>query len=79
MPATSQFKTTNQEIAAFIEFKTRKIPELSRDNPGDLVTIKFPSTPDVMQAAMDFAAGCPESKLLGIRSRLFRRIREVRP
>lgn len=76
MPATSQFKTTNQDIASFVEFKTGRIPELSRDAPGDLVTIKFPSTPDVVQAAIEFAAGCSESRLLGIRNRMFRRIRE---
>ncbi|EKD97179.1 MAG: hypothetical protein ACD_23C01023G0003 [uncultured bacterium] len=68
MPATSQFKTTNQEITSFIEFKTGRIPELSRDAPGDLVTIKSPSTLDVAQAAIKFAAGCPESKLLGSKS-----------
>jgi hypothetical protein len=78
MPATSQFKTTNQDIASFIEYKTGRIPELSRDAPSHLVTIKFPSTPDVVEAAIEFAAGCPESRLLCIRNRLFRRIRGLK-
>jgi len=78
MQATSQFKTTSAEVGAFIEHRTKKIPALVRDFPGDLVKICFPSTPDVVQAAMDFASGCQEAHLLGTRSRLYRRIREVK-
>jgi hypothetical protein len=79
MTATSQFKTTNQDTAAFITHRTGRTPELKRSGYGELVTITFPSTPDVLQAAVEFAAGCPESNLLGIRNRLFRMIREVKP
>lgn len=79
MSANSQFKTTNQDAAAFIEHRTGRIPELHRSAPGELVTITFPSSTDVIHAASEFAAGCPEARLLGIRNRLFKRIREVRP
>lgn len=79
MKSPSLYKITNPEMGSFIEFRTERIPELSRNSPGELVTIEFPSTPDVVQAALEYAAGCPEAKLLNIRTRLYRRIREVRP
>lgn len=79
MPDTSQkqFKTTSADVAAFIEHRTNIIPELIQERPGELIGITFPSTSEVMRAAVDFASGCPEARLLGIRSRLYRRIREV--
>ncbi|MBW4057167.1 MAG: hypothetical protein HIU83_17615 [Proteobacteria bacterium] len=78
MQASSTYKITNPEMGSFIEFRTSRIPGLNRKAPGELVTIEFPSTPDVVQAALEYAAGCPESRLLNIRTRLFRRIREVK-
>lgn len=77
MPEPSRFKTTIPELAAFVEFKSGIIPDLFRDLPGGLVTIEFPSTSAVVDAALAYAAGCPESRLLNIRTRLYRRIREV--
>ena len=77
MKAPSSYKITNPEIASFIEFRTGRISDLYRNAPGKLVTIEFPSTPDVIQAALEYAGGCPESRLLNIRTRLYRRIREV--
>lgn len=77
MQAPSTYKITNPEMASFIESKTGRIPDLYRNAPGELVSIEFPATPDVVQAALEYAAGCPESRLLNIRTRLFRRIREV--
>lgn len=79
MQASSSYKITNPEIASFIEHRTSRVPDLYRNAPGELVTIEFPSTDDVVQAALEYAAGCPESRLLNIRTRLFRRIREVKP
>lgn len=78
MKAPSAYRITNTEMGSHIEFKTGRIPDLYRNAPGELVTIEFPSTPDVVQAALEYAAGCPESRLLNIRTRLFRRIREVK-
>jgi hypothetical protein len=74
-----QFKTTSAEVGAFIETRTGIIPELTRDNLSDLVKICFHSNTAVMDAAIKYAEGCPEARLIGIRSRLYRRIREVQP
>ncbi|MBV5341834.1 MAG: hypothetical protein J0665_20145 [Deltaproteobacteria bacterium] len=78
MQASSSYKITNPEIASFIEYRTGRIPALCGKSPGELVTIEFPSTDDVVQAALEYVAGCPESRLLNIRTRLYRRIREVK-
>jgi hypothetical protein len=78
MQASSPYRITNPEMASFIESKTGRVPDLYRNTPGELVTIEFPSSDDVVQAALEYAAGCPESRLLNIRTRLFRRIREVK-
>lgn len=78
MQASSSYKITNPEIASFIEFRTNRISVLNRNAPGELVTIEFPSDDDVVHAALEYAAGCPESRLLNIRTRLYRRIREVK-
>ena len=78
MQASSSYKITNPEIASFIEYRTGRIPALCGKAHDEFVTIEFPSTSDVVQAALEYAAGCPESRLLNIRTRLFRRIREVK-
>ena len=79
MTSPSAYRITSPELGSHIEHKTGRIPALHRNAPGELVTIEFPSTPDVIQAALEYAGGCPESRLLNIRTRLFRRIREVKP
>lgn len=79
MKASSPYKITSPEMASYIESRTGIVPDLHRNAPGELVIIEFPSTPDVISAALEYAGGCPESRLLNIRTRLFRRIREVRP
>jgi len=78
MQASSSYKITNPEIASFIESRTGRIPDLYRNAPGELVTIEFPSSDDVVHAVLEYAGGCPESRLLNIRTRLYRRIREVK-
>ncbi len=71
------FTTTSAEMGSFLEFKTGIIPHLTRERAGDLVKISFPGSDEIFQAALEYAAGCPESRLLNIRTRLYRRIREV--
>lgn len=79
MQAPSSYKITNPEMGSYIERETGRVPDLYRNTPGELVTIEFPATPDVVQAALEYAGGCPEARLLNIRTRLYRRIREVKP
>lgn len=75
--ASSSFKTTNPDLATYIEFCSGIVPDLHRENPASLVTIEFPATQEVVDAALEYASGCCESHLLNLRTRLYRRIREV--
>lgn len=79
MKEPSPYRITSPEMGSYIEYRTGLVSDLYRNAPGELVVIEFPSTPDVIAAALEYAAGCPESRLLNIRTRLFRKIREVKP
>lgn len=79
MNTPSVYRVQNLEIASFIEHQTGITPSL-RPQPGSrVVEIEFPASPEVVQAAMQYAGGCPEARLLATRARLYRKIREALP
>lgn len=73
------YRVQNLEIATFIEHRTKITPTLKPTPGSRVVEIEFPATPEVVRAAMEYAGGCPEARLLATRARLYRRIREVLP